>query len=154
MRAVSALTLVAFMAGASLAGNTNDERNLKGLTEVDVLIGTDIKGIDIDQEKLKDSIEMKMRNGGLQVSDKATPHLFLQISSVRHSKFPMVGIYIRLELREDATVKRTGASAFATVWKSDLILCGGLDNAAKAVEKQVSRLSDDFLKAWLAANPK
>ena len=155
---------VGFVASVVAADTELERRTLAGLTGVEVVV----EPMDPAAEKdglttstLRTDVELKLRQAGIRVltSDErlaapGMPYLYLRVGTIKDEE----GLYaydIDLELKQEVRLTRNPAlSLMATTWRvAGWVGTIGSRNLSK-VRERVRDTVDQFINAYLAANPK
>jgi len=158
----AALTL---MTGGCFASDTSmDRATLKGLQAVKVVVdplGPELEREGLDANRLRGSIEQKLRFAGVKVDNDVNEFIGLSISfaqagrkalSVKKGPFSLtigLGVYQVAVLTRDMTTKTV-----VETWgieKTSSSSARGLDHD---VSNAVDDLVDQFVKAYLSVNPR
>jgi len=155
---------VGFVASAVAADTELERRMLAGLAGVYVLVG-DMKP---DAEKdglagstLQTDVELKLRQAGIRVltsgewlAAPGNPSLYLFVGTVKNET-GLYAYYINLELHQEVRLTRNPAiTSLATTWHAPGFVGIVLDRNLSKVRDGVRDVVDQFLNAYLAANPK
>ena len=152
------------IAGACLASDTSmDRATLRGLQAVKVVVdplGSELEREGLDANRLRGSIEQKVRDAGIKVDNDVNEFIGLSISfaqagkkvlSIKKGPFSLtisLGVYqVALLTRDMAT--KTVVETWG-VEKTAAAAARGLD---RDVSSAVDDLVDQFVKAYLSVNP-
>lgn len=137
-----------------------DVESLRGITSVWLAIyplRSDLAAV-VDTSALRTKLELKLREHGIQVfghgniGTLATAVIAVNINSV-HSGMSWA-INAEINVQQTATVRRTNfVDAMAITWWGGETSIVGDDYVASGVLSDATDAIDDFLNAWLQANP-
>lgn len=142
---------------------------LGGVRKVTVLVlfgptGTPPNGI--SEGRLQTILELRLRTAGLRVLTREednkdpdiNPYVYLEVATLETSNQAgtVIGYAHRLDLsaRVFASVPFNRARAPMVLWSNGLIAVADRLSAAADIERIVNNLADEFLNAWLKANPR
>lgn len=161
---IRTLAVLILIAGACFASDTSmDRATLRGLNAVKVVVdplGPELEREGLDANRLRGSIEQKLRNAGVKVDSDVNEFLGLSISfaqagrkvlSVKKGPFSLtisLGVYQVAVLTRDMATK-TVVETWG-VEKTTAAAAKGLD---RDVSSAVDDLVDQFVKAYLSVNP-
>ena len=162
---MAVLALAVGLVAPAVAQDFEGERaTLAGLTGVRVVV----EGMNLDAEKdglaestLQTDVELKLRQAGIRVltreegfADPGFPHLYLNVGTLRIR----TGFYvycIRLELKQRVVLIRNLAiTSLGVTWQARGIVGSVGADRLHTVRDDVRDQVDQFLNAYLAANPK
>jgi len=162
---VMALAFMLVHVSPALSDSPRERATLAGLTGVGVVV----EAMDPDAEKdglttstLRTEVELKLRQAGIRVLTEAeravapgSPFLYLRVATMKSDG---VGVYIyniTLELVQEVRLTRNPAiTMLATTWRVGGFLGIIQHRNLSQVRESVRDVMDQFLNAYLAANPK
>jgi hypothetical protein len=166
---LAALTLMLAVVSPALAQDIQSEREtLVGLAGVKVVV----EKIDPDAERdgltrsaLLTDVELKLRQVGIPVLSemdwKGTPgwpYLYLEVGFLRNVSAPPLVLYafhISLHLNQEVRLERNlKIGGIAATWQARGMVGTTGPNDLRKVRETVRDMVDEFINAYLAANPK
>lgn len=143
-------------------------RALLGVSKVAVVVDLNVTGppLGLSKSRLQTLVELRLRQGGIHVlseeEDKndpnVNPYVYVLVSALETKNRAGVSVgyayTARLSARVFARVSLNQAIAPQELWVDENIAAAAKDEAAADVERMVGELTDAFLNAWLAANPR
>jgi len=168
MGRVMSLVLVSLIAlGAATAADSDWQREtLRGLKGVQVLVeglSPELRDANLDATMVQNDVELKLRQAGIKVVTKTEssttpgmPALCIR-ADVWH---PPTGDYVydvKVELQQQARLEREPKiiANGARTWASrGAIGTSGIAMLSTSVRDAVTEKVDEFIKAYLSANPK
>jgi|SRR2546422_778763 len=164
---LAVLALLSATLVSPLVGQGNDEfaRNtLAGLRGVWVAvekISEEAQRDGLDTTQIRTDVELKLRQAGITVltrqewvSTAAAPYLYVNVQAIKNPA-NVYAFSANVELRQRVTLVRNPAmSILATTWSATGFI--GMVGSQKlgSVRNDVRDLTDRFINAYLAANPK
>lgn len=135
---------------------------LKDLGSIAVLVedlGPDGVKAGISKEKLKASVELRLRQNGLAVREvKQTtlesPWLYINTNILYVENGDFFIYKISIALNQTVRLLRNDTMVRADTWEKGYLGISPPDNISEKVEKNVDTLLTFFLNDYLAANPK
>ena len=168
MKAVlAALALLSASVLSPLVGQGHDEASratLVGLTGVYVLVENipdEAQRDGLDTTQIRTDVELKLRQAGITVltqqeglSTAAAPYLYVNVQVLKNpAKF--YAFSADVELRQRVTlVHDPSMSVLATTWSATGTIGTVGSQKLASVREVVRDLTDQFINAYLAANPK
>ena len=164
---LAALTLLSTTVVSPLVGQGDDETSratLAGLTGVYVLveqISDEAQRDGLDTTQIRTDVELKLRQAGITVltrqewlSTAAAPYLYVNVQVLKNpAKFYVFSANV--ELGQRATlVHDPSMSVLATTWSATGTIGTVGSQKVGSVREDVRDLTDQFINAYLAANPK
>ncbi len=163
----AALALLSAAVVSRLVGQGDNEstRNtLAGLTGMYVLvehIPDEAERDGLDTTQIRTDVELKLRQAGITVltqqewlSTAAAPYLYVNVQAIKN-RANVYAFSADVELRQRVTlVRNPGMSILATTWSATGIIGTVGSQKLGAVREDVRDLTDQFINAYLAANPK
>jgi len=168
MKTVLAALTILFATGVSpLVGQEDDEASratLVGLPGVDVVveqIADDAQGDGLDTLQVRTDVEVKLRQAGIRVLSKeewlstaGRPYLYVNIQTVKN-KQSVYAFSARVELRQSVTlVRQPSLRQLLTTWSTPGYIGTAGSQKLATLRDDVRDLTDQFINAYLAANPK
>ena len=170
---IAFLTVVVGLVSPTLARERYGEReSLAGLAGVYVLVedmAPDVERNGLTRSTLQTDVEVKLRQAGIRVlglTDMVdtelaialgSPFLYLRVVAGRVDEFPLYAVSISLELSQQVMLNRKTTIGprilVAPTWRTSWVGVVGtkmLHQVRESVRDQV----DQFVNAYLAANPK
>lgn len=162
-------SLVGALAVGSAAHAQTRPEPLSGVAKVTVLVMYGATGeppSGISEQRLQTVLELKLRTAGLRVltmqedlvDPDINPYMYLWVATIetRNQSGRTIGYTYRLDLsaRVLGTVPFNKARAPMELWSDGTMAVADRDSASADIERIVGTLADDFLNAWLKANPK
>lgn len=170
MARVTLLVLITALVSPALADSEFERATLKGLTGVNVLVEklhADVEREGLAQSTLRTDVELKLRQAGIRVltekemlatPTRGAPYLYLTVGATKGTGTlaGVYSLYIRLELRQSVILERNPSitSVGVTTWDSTAHLGIVPVHSLSAVRGIVRDAVDEFINAYLAANPK
>ncbi len=144
--------------------NEGTRATLAGLTGVYVLvehIPDEAQRDGLDTTQIRTDVELKLRQAGITVltqqewlSTAAAPYLYVNVQAIKNS----AGIYaftVDVELRQRVTlIQNPSMRVLAPTWSATGIIGTVGSQKIGSVREDVRDLTDQFINAYLAANPK
>jgi len=133
--------------------------SLRGITEVWLAVyplRSDLAAV-IDTSALRTKIELKLREHGIQVFGPGdvgrlpTAGIGVDVNPVHSGT--LWAIHLEVSVQQMATVSRTHSVDLAVTWRGGVTLLVDDDHVADRVLSGASDAIDQFLDAWLEANP-
>jgi|SRR5689334_16828984 len=168
MKTVLAALALLFATGVSpLVGQGDNEASratLVGLPGVYVLverIDNEAQRDGLDTLQVRIDVEVKLRQAGIRVlseqeafSTAGAPNLYVDIQTVKN-QLSVYAYSVRIELRQGATlVRQPSLRRLATTWTTSGFIGTVGSQKLATVREDVRDLTDQFINAYLAANPK
>ncbi len=159
------LALVSVLVSLALADDPAERATLAGLAGVRVVVDDvedDVEDEGLTQSALQRDVELKLQQAGIRVLTEAEwraapgkPTLELEINTLK----PQTKTYlfsITLDLAQEVRLERdTNLSSHASTWSATPRLGAALAaHLPRAVRRHVQEMVDQFVNAYLAANPK
>ena len=168
--ALAALALLSATAVSPSAGqgdNSSSRQTLAGLrgVYVEVQLKTDeAQRSGLTEVQLRTDVELRLREAGIKVvafeqtgDTLGLPSLFVGVSAVPLKTLPgLYAISVTVDIFQPiALVRNPSTVAVGETWNA-VGVCGaaGADHVEETVRKAVRDLMDQFINAYLAANPK
>ncbi|MDQ6706610.1 MAG: hypothetical protein M3Z85_11610 [Acidobacteriota bacterium] len=172
----AAAILCLFLGLGSVSGFAADNRPLKGLSRLWVLIESlhpDLRKAGLTQDRLREDIETRLRDAGIAVDSGKTlpgePFLYLELSVLsgpdeakpsrkrkafrKDSSSAPSPIYVRLELQQGVVLKRDpSASLITDTWHQTVIGYPEAGQVGEMCQSWARELTERFLKAYSAVN--
>jgi hypothetical protein len=142
---------IALIACAALPAVAQPEAVLKGVGGVRLeILGDDLP---VPKATLQADVETQLRQGGVVVDPLRAARLRLLIAIFRPDGLPDNYIYSALlQLSEQALTRR--GQADSVTWQSEVVLGLTLRNDPERFRGSMRSLVEEFVNAYLAANPK
>ena len=164
---LAALTLLSAAAVSPLVGqgdNDGTRATLAGLTGVYVLvehIDDDAQRDGLDTLQVRTDVEVKLRQAGIRVLSEeemlataGVPYLYINIQTAKN-RLSVYAFSVRIELHEAATlIRKSSMRVLATTWSSPGLIGTVGSQKLVSVREDVRDQTDQFINAYLAANPK
>jgi len=168
--ALAALALLSVTVVSPLAGqgdNSSSRQTLAGLTGVyvDVELKTDEAQLSgLTEVQLRTDVELKLREARIKIvafeetgDTLGLPSLFVGVSAVPLKTLPdLYAISVTVDLFQPIRLVRNPSTvAIGETWNA-VGVCGaaGANHVEETVRKAIRDLMDQFINAYLAANPK
>jgi hypothetical protein len=153
------------LAGTCLAGDsTMDRATLRGVKALKVVVdqpGPELEREGIDRDRLRNSIELKLRNADIKIDNSAVEFLGLTFLSPEagtrsrlslrrtpHSLVVGLGVYQVVMLSRDKETKTV-----AETWGQQRVISASGKDLDREISDAVFELADQFVKAFRAVNP-
>ena len=163
---LAVLALLSAAAVSPLVGQGDDEytrKTLAGLTGLYVSvqrIPDEMQRDGLDTTQILTDVELKLRQAGITVltrqewlSTEAFPYLYVNVQA--HKTSNLYALSVDVELRQLVTlVHNPAVSTLATTWSATGIIGTVGSQKLGSVRDDVRDLTDEFINAYLAANPK
>src|SRR5437773_731829 len=163
------LAALAFLSAgvvSPLVGQGDNEytrKTLAGLTGLYVSveqIPDEMQRDGLDTTQILTDVELKLRQAGITVltrqewlSTAAAPYLYVNVQA--HKTSNLYALSVDVELRQLVTlVHNPAVSILATTWSATGIIGTVGSQKLASVREDVRDLTDQFINAYLAANPK
>jgi hypothetical protein len=159
--AASAL-LSAFLA-SPLVGQGDDEESRKtlvGLNGVYVWVGPvedEAQRDGLDTIQIRTDVELKLRQGGIPVIPLAlhAPILYINLNALKNPDVPLYSFYVAVQVGQEACLTRNPAVTLRpATWSAGTFGTVGQSKLGSFVREKIRDLTDRFINAYLAANPK
>src|SRR3989441_6312408 len=164
---LAALTLLSAAMVSPLVGQGDDEytrKTLAGLTGLFVSvehIADEVQRDGLDTTQIRTDVELKLRQAGISVltheewlSTAAAPYLYVNVQVFKNPA-NFYAYSANVELRQRVTlVHSPSTSALATTWSAHGTIGTVGSQKVGSVREDVRDLTDQFINAYLAANPK
>jgi hypothetical protein len=149
--------------------NEDSRRTLAGLRGVYVVVSDmkeDARQKGLWEAQLRTDVELKLRQAGINVLTKeevrrtpGLPHLDVTTSTLQLQESALSGLYafaINVELVQAVCLGRSpSVLTLGRTWNATGVFgTVGSDNLGEYVRKDVRDVTDQFINAYLAANPK
>src|SRR5207302_7465487 len=165
--ALAALALLSAAAVSPLVGqgdNDGTRATLAGLTGVYVLvehIDDDAKRDGLDTLQVRTDVEVKLRQASISVlseeeqfSTAGAAYLYINIQTAKN-KLSVYAFSVRVELRQGVMlIRNQSMRRLATTWSATGTIGTVGSQKLASVREVVRDLTDQFINAYLAANPK
>lgn len=164
-RWITVLVLVVGFVSPALAGDHPGEReSLAGLAGVYVIVeamGAAVEREGLSRSTLQTDVEVKLRQAGIRVLTETewvvapgAPYLYLRVATVRAGELSLYAVAILLHFHQDVLLARTPTRALsAPTWRTAWVGAVGTKEFSW-VRENVRDKVDEFINAYLAANPK
>ena len=164
---LAALSLLSVGVVSSLVGQGDDEitrKTLAGLTGIYVSvehISDEAQRDGLDTTQIRTDVELKLRQAGIAVltqqewlSTAAAPYLYVNVQAIKNPA-NVYAFSADVELRQRVTlVGNPSMSLLATTWSATGMIGTVGSQKVALVREDVRDLTDRFINAYLAANPK
>ena len=153
------------MAGGCYASDTSmDRATLRGLKAVKVVVdplGPELEREGLDANRLRGSIEQKLREAGVKVDNDVNEFIGLSISfaqagrkvlSIKKGPYSLtisLGVYQVAVLTRDMATKTV-----VETWGAEKTASASARGLDRDVSTAVDDLADQFVKAYLSVNPR
>ena len=162
---VSALLYAAVV--SPLTGQGDDEysrKTLAGLTGIYVLVehlSDEAQRDGLDTTQIRTDVELKLRQAGISVltqqewlATAAAPYLYVNVQVIKNPAH-VYAFSADVELRQRVTLVRNPSTLIlAPTWSATGIIGTAGSQRLASVREDVRDLTDQFINAYLAANPK
>jgi hypothetical protein len=169
------LLILSLLAVSSAFGQDTldyDRPSLKGIGRIFVAvdIDKDIQGAGLDSGGVKADVKLKLRRAGIPLLEtnadleKAPggPYLLVTVDSIRseatRSFYASIGLNQNIVLARDPSIKKagefSGRALTAETWRTNPVMWIGLGNPTEVARQAIKDLTDKFINAYLAENPK
>src|SRR5882762_6955521 len=150
-----------------LVGQEDSEasrRTLAGLKGVYVLIekiSDDAQRDGLTEDQIRTDVELKLRQTGItvlslqeSVTRAGAPHLYVRVSTLKNSAEPFYAYNAAVELDQDVKlIRNPSVTSDVATWSTTMLGTVGSGNL-RHLREVVRDLTDQFINAYLAANPK
>jgi hypothetical protein len=137
---------------ACLPAAAQEESVLKGIGGVRFEIAGD--NLPVPAATLRAEVELRLRGAGIIVDPLRAARLRLLIASFRPDGLPTNYVYsAQLQLDERALTRR-GLSAEVVTWESETVLGLAILDDTEHFRASIQNLVQEFISAYVAANPK
>jgi hypothetical protein len=134
-----------------------ERATLRGLTAVSVVIDTLDKELaheNLTQDALQSRMEQRLQNAGIPLGKDAREFLGLRVTQVRAKRGPVavslsIGLYQPVVLSRDKNIR-----SVTQTWEVVTTLMADPKALFEASMSSVDELTDRFVKAYQAVNPK
>jgi hypothetical protein len=164
---LAALSLLSAAAVSPLVGQGDDEASratLVGLTGVYVFverIDDEAQRDGLDTLQVRTDVEVKLRQAGIGVlserewvSTAGVPSLYVNIQTVKNEQ-SVYAFSARIELRQGVTlIRQPSLRRLVTTWSTPGYIGTVGSQKLATLRDDVRDLTDQFINAYLAANPK
>ena len=144
--------------------NEETRRTLAGLKGMSVVVTVpaEAQRDGADSIQVRTDVELRLRQAGIAVHDEQPPvskpaenaSLFVNVLAFKHST-GIYAFYLTVELRQDVMLIRNPPVPLnPPTWSTGYLGVSGSDAFARLVRDRLRDLTDQFLNAYLAANPK
>ena len=152
--------------GQILGDNDNTRNTLVGLRGVCVSvtpIDEDAQRMGLTQIQVQTDVELKLRQAGIPVltegeagSTPGVPYLYVELITLQPRAIRNVYAYnVEIELVQTIHLARNSEFGLGTTWSATGVIgTVGENNLASSVRETVRDQTDQFINAYLAANPK
>jgi hypothetical protein len=154
------LFLLIILVSSNCFALTDSVQSLIGLKRVKVSVVGIKDEYKIDITAVKTSIELKLRQNGIEVVKIDDPTcwacLEYSVNAMEIEKQGMYAYSISFKLFQLCTLERTSKPiiVYASTWDEGYFGYSGMARLEEAVVKNASTVTDKFLNDYLAANPK
>lgn len=155
-----ALVVVSLIGGASEIASAQNVNALKGIDTLgDLVIETlspDAQRCGITPAGIDAAMRVTLDPSRLRIASSNTaafPWLYARVSVIRRADGSCVAA-VDLSLHRIVTIPATGDLVAAQVWDSGSLLTGGQVDFESRIPAQIRSLTQEFLAAWIKANPK
>ncbi len=156
--------ILALVSPAAAQDTKSERATLAGLTGVYVLVEAmtpDAERDGLARSTLQTDVELKLRQAGIRVLSEneftevpRSPMLYLRVSTFRRSELSVSAFHIKLEVAQVVRLVRDPTITLpAATWEINRLGLVGSDKLSK-VRENVRDAVDQFINAYLAANPK
>jgi len=159
MKRIFTLVLLLLICGIqSFARDDSETRQtLKGIKGVNVVVeglSPAAEGL-VTVEQLRTDVELRLRTAGLNIGP-AVVYLDVEVTIAKgHEQLDRAYVFnCRSALLQYVAVSGNSVKALVETWSTDYVAIVGRDNVSKAIRSTVSDQVDQFLNAYLSANPK
>jgi hypothetical protein len=161
------LALLFLAVVSPLVGQADDETSratLVGLPGVYVLVETvadEAQRDGLDTLQVRTDVEVKLRQAGIRVLSKeewlstaGAPYLYVNIQTAKNN-LRLYAVSVSIDLRQDVTlVREPSLRRLVATWSTPGVLGTVGSHKLATVRDDVRDLVDQFINAYLAANPK
>jgi hypothetical protein len=132
---------------------------LSGLAEFDVVVenlSPDLAGM-LTRDTLVTDVELRLRQAGIRLNSDAREYLYVHVSAVPGTKLAsgLFAFDITMRFMQPVYLARNRQWTMASTWHSKgQMRIVGRDNFSEYVRGTVRDEVDQFIKVYLAANPK
>jgi|SRR5437588_5862570 len=159
--ALLSATLVSRLVGQG--DNEYTRKTLVGLTGVYVSvehIPDEMQRDGLDTTQIQTDVELKLRQAGITVltrqewlSTAAAPFLYVNVQAIKNTNF--YAFSVEVQLRQRVTLVHDPAVLIlATTWSATGVIGTVGSKKLSSLRETVRDLTDQFINAYLAANPK
>jgi hypothetical protein len=136
---------------------------LRGINGINVVPDVEVKDTDdrdLLTRQLRTDVELRLRKAGIRVLSDTEYQtalrggvLGLTVLATR-TEDGLIAYSTSVTFSILATASHNGQIINATIWNNDSVAVGGKERFVTAVREDISDSVDEFLNAYLAANPK
>ena len=165
-RAATHISILTLLIAGSASAQVRDDP-LKGIVKVtvDVYLSAANPPSLLDSTRLRTLTELKLRTAGLRVlsaaedrqDTEANPAVELHVMLLKAENQRGVVGYVfssRLSVREYQMARRNTAIVPIELWDNSYLNIAASSETPAEIERVVTLLLDDFMNAWLKANPR
>jgi hypothetical protein len=143
----------------------SSRKTLAGLNGVFVWVGPvedELQRNGLDTIQIRTDVELKLRQAGIPVRAEEQPSpgvhapiLYINLNALKSPDVPQYSFYVALQVGQEACLTRNPALTLrATTWSSGTFGTVGQSKLGSFVRDKIRDLTDRFINAYLAANPK
>lgn len=149
IRFVAVITLIVL---AWLPATAQEESVLKGLAGVRLEIVGD--NLPVPAPALQTDVELRLRQAGIVVDPLRAARLRVLVATFRPDGLPTNYIYSAQVQLDERALTRRGLSAQVVTWDSEIVLGMGVVDDTERFRAVIQKLTQEFIDAYAAANPK
>jgi len=158
--AVAAFALL--FLGAPVAVRSEDTsylwNSLKGVRAVKIVVESippEIEQAGLTTSQLRADVQLRLQQSSIHVDEGAvTSALYVNVNAILNQESLLYAYGARVEFMQPVVVKRIALTTGGTTWSAGTIGFADRDKLSSSARQAVGDLTDEFVNAFLSANPK
>ena len=151
-RSIRCVVVITLIGLAGLPATAQEESVLKGLGGVRLEIVGD--NLPVPAATLQTDVERQLRQAGIVVDPLRAARLRVLVATFRPDGLPTNYIYSAQVQLDERALTRRGLSAQVVTWDSETVLGLGVLDDTERFRVVIQKLTQEFIDAYAAANPK
>ena len=124
--------------------------SLRGLDGLTLFISVPREFDRLYQEEM--AVRARLEKGGVKLNTEGPATLLVSVYARHDARLKVYAVFLSLEVRQPATINRTGKSEQATTWIRRMqMIC---DARCKPLDETLTTMLDSFISDFQMANPR